>query len=82
MWTVVEWVRVALSARTDEPGSSIVKDLIDSEEPKHTLFCRETAFVATYALFFRGNIPILLLKFKYICQLYRTEKLWIKQKSF
>ena len=26
------------------------KDLIDSEDPKHTLFCRETAFVAIYAL--------------------------------
>ena len=38
-------------ARTDEPGSSIAKDLIDSEDPKHTLFCRETAFVAIYALF-------------------------------
>ena len=24
---------------------------IDSEDPKHTLFCRETAFVAIYALF-------------------------------
>ena len=32
-------------------GSSIAKDLIDSEDPKHTLFCRETAFVAIYALF-------------------------------
>ena len=29
-----------------------------SEDPKHTLFCRETAFVAIYALF-KGNIPIL-----------------------
>ena len=27
------------------------KDLIDSEDPKHTLFCREIAFVAIYALF-------------------------------
>ena len=27
------------------------KDLIDSEDPKHTPFCRETAFVAIYALF-------------------------------
>ena len=24
---------------------------LDSEDPKHTLFCRETAFVAIYALF-------------------------------
>ena len=31
---------------------------IDSEDPKHTMFCRETAFVAIYA-FFRGNISIL-----------------------
>ena len=34
-----------------EPGSSIGKDLIDSKDPKHTLFCRETAFVAIYAFF-------------------------------
>ena len=26
---------------------------IDSEDPKHMLFCRETAFVAIYALFQR-----------------------------
>ena len=30
-------------------------DLIDSEDPKHKLFCRETAFVAIYALLL-GNI--------------------------
>ena len=29
------------SARTDEPGSSIAKDIIDSEDPKHALFCRD-----------------------------------------
>ena len=38
--------RVALSAGTGEPGSLIAKDLIDSEDPKHTLFCHKTAFVA------------------------------------
>ena len=27
------------------------KDLIDSEDPKHTQFCRKAAFVAIYALF-------------------------------
>ena len=53
---VPRWVfryvgRVAKSAGTGEPRSSIAKDLIDSEDPKHTLFCRETAFVAIYALF-------------------------------
>ena len=30
---------------------TIAKDLNDSEDPKHTLFCREIAFVAIYALF-------------------------------
>ena len=50
-WESNTGTRVALSAQTDEPGSSIAKDLIDSEDPKHTLFCRETAFVAIYALF-------------------------------
>ena len=33
--------------------STIVKDLNDSQDPKHTLFCRENAFVAIYALFFQ-----------------------------
>ena len=32
-----------------EPGSSIAKGLIDSEDLKHTLFCPETAFVAICA---------------------------------
>ena len=50
--------RVAESARRGEGASSIAKDLIDSEDPKHMLFCREIAFVAIYVLF-RGNIPIL-----------------------
>ena len=27
------------------------KDLVDSEDPEHTLFCREAAFVAIYVLF-------------------------------
>ena len=45
--------RVAKCARAGEQGSSIAKDLIDSEDPKHTLFCCETAFVAIYA-FFKG----------------------------
>ena len=31
--------------------STIVKDLNDSQDPKHTLFCRENAFVAIYARF-------------------------------
>ena len=43
--------RVAQSAVSGEEAPSIAKDLIDSEDPKHTLFCRETAFVAIYALF-------------------------------
>ena len=29
---------------TSQRGSSIAKDLIDSEDPKHTLFCRDPAF--------------------------------------
>ena len=37
---------------------SIAKDLIDSEYPKHALFCREIVFVAIYTLF-RDNISIL-----------------------
>ena len=37
--------------------SMIVKDLNDSQDSKHTLFCRENAFVAIYMLF-RYNISI------------------------
>ena len=36
--------------------STIVEDLNDSQPPKHTLFCRENAFVAIYALFFRQQM--------------------------
>ena len=43
--------RAAKSAGIKGLDPSIAKDLIDSEDPKHTLFCRETAFVAIYALF-------------------------------
>ena len=42
---------MAESARRGEGASSIAKDLIDSEDPKHMLFCRETALVVIYALF-------------------------------
>ena len=31
--------------------STIVNDRNDSQDPKHTLFCREIVFVAIYALF-------------------------------
>ena len=31
--------------------STIVKDLNDSQDPKHTLFCRKNAFVSIYAFF-------------------------------
>ena len=31
--------------------STIVKDLNDSQDPKHMLFCRKIVFVAIYALF-------------------------------
>ena len=30
--------------------STIVKDLNDSQDPKHTLFCRKIAFVVIYSL--------------------------------
>ena len=49
--------RAAKNAGIGELDSSIAKDLIDSEDPKHTLFCREIAFVAIYTLF-RDNISI------------------------
>ena len=39
--------------------STIVKDLNDSQDPKHTLFCREIVFVAIYALFQTTNVRFL-----------------------
>ena len=33
-----------------EGASLIAKELIDSKDPEHTLFCREAAFVVIYAL--------------------------------
>ena len=38
--------------------STIVKDLNNSQDPKHTLFCRENAFVAIYALFSDNKCPL------------------------
>ena len=49
--------RAAQSAGIGGLDPSIAKDLIDSEDPKHTLFCRKIAFAAIYALF-RDNITI------------------------
>ena len=37
--------------------STIAKDLNDSQDPKHTLICRENAFVAIYALFLDNKCP-------------------------
>ena len=39
--------------------STIVKDLNDSQDPKHTLYCRKNAFVAIYTLFQTTNVPFL-----------------------
>ena len=36
----------------------IVKDLNDSQNRKHTLFCREIVFVAIYALFSDNKCPL------------------------
>ena len=35
-----------------------IHDLNDSQDPKHTLFCRENAFVAIYALFSDNKCPL------------------------
>ena len=56
MWTKNRLLgRVAQSARSGGRGSSIAKDLIDSEGPKYTLLCHEIAFVYTH--FLRDDIP-------------------------
>ena len=38
--------------------STIVKDLNDSQDPEHTLICRENVFVAIYALFSDNKCPL------------------------
>ena len=38
--------------------STIVKDLNDSQDPKHTLFCRKIVFVAIFALFSDNKYPL------------------------
>ena len=40
----------------DGQATTIVKDLNDSLDPKHMLFCRKNAFVVIYALFFRQHM--------------------------
>ena len=70
----------------------IAKDLIDSEDPKHTLFCRENAFVVIYALFwvifpsFDGNSNIFATSIeekKFMNRkAIRTGKLSIEQKTY
>ena len=48
--------KAARSAGIGKLDSSIAKDLIGSQDPKHTLFCREIAFASIYALF-RDTFP-------------------------
>ena len=72
---------MAESARRGEGASLIAKDLIDSEDPKHMLFCREIAFVATH-VFFQGYYSNPLMQSKYIRHNYRTEKLSIEHNGF
>ena len=38
--------------------STKVEDLNDSQDPKHTLFCRKNAFVAIYAFFSDNKCPL------------------------
>ena len=40
--------KVAQSAASGKEASSMAKDLIDSKDPKYTLFCREIAFVPNF----------------------------------
>ena len=38
--------------------STIINDDNHGQDPKHTLFCRENAFVAIYALFSDNKCPL------------------------
>ena len=49
---------IPIKEKSKELDSTIAKDLNDSEDPKHTLFCCEIALVAIYA-FFGDDISIL-----------------------
>ena len=51
LYSIPPSYRAARSAGIGELDSSIVKDLIDSEDPKHTLFCCEIELVVIYSLF-------------------------------
>ena len=54
--------------------STIVKDLNDSRDRKHTLFCRKNAFVAIYALFQTTNEEFFLDQ-AYAIHLYNAHKI-------
>ena len=43
---LVAWQGGILCRKRGRGASLIAKDLIDSEDPKHTLFCRQAEFVA------------------------------------
>ena len=46
---------------------SLRAGLINSKDPKHKLFCRETAFFAIYVLFQGYSIPLMIVPI-YICR--------------
>ena len=52
------WAYLQAGCRIWDWQSTIVKDLNDSQDPKHTMFCRENAFVAIYALFSDNKCPL------------------------
>ena len=61
-WQILFWLvcmQCGLMCGIWDWQSTIVGDLNDSQDPKHTLFCRENAFVAIYALFQTTNVPFL-----------------------
>ena len=95
LYSIPPSYRAARSAGIGELDSSIVKDFIDSEDPKHTLFCCEIAFVAKiykYALIdkFQGSLdsaascaalPSYILKAKKYAEKVRKSRQKISRKS-
>ena len=53
MLKFLETLFIKLLSRTP-----VVKDLNDSQDPKHALFCRKIVFVAIYALFSDNKCPL------------------------
>ena len=66
LWTLTNWAQHVICVHTCKQGglmcriwdwqSTIVKDLNDSQDPKHTLFCREKSLCCNLRAFFKQQM--------------------------